>query len=122
MTGHDTTTTDEQVLDAIEDIIRGHVGADNPITSGEISERLGGYDHLDSTPRTREAIRALVHEREMPIAANGSGYFLISSAEELTDYLDSLQSREDKIADRRAAVRNAFAGSTVIRVTFDGDN
>ena len=98
----------ERTLDHIEAILRQRTGSDNAITSSELSDLLGDLDHHDSTPKTRAAIRQLVHERGIPIAASNKGYYYIETEEELQQYVDDLSGRIKGIADRRDAVMNAF--------------
>jgi hypothetical protein len=98
---------DSELRAQVRRVLAGRWGKSEAITSEEISNRLGGVDHLDSTPRTREAIRDLVVVEGMPIGACGDGYYLIETREELEECLSGLESRAMKILDRRAAINAA---------------
>lgn len=55
-------------------IIQEHVGADDPITSRELSDKLSNADEVGSFPETRSLIREIVVEDRIPIASSGNGY------------------------------------------------
>lgn len=88
--------------------MENHVGHLNPITSQELSERLGGIDSLDSTPNTRTLIRELTRQRNIPIAASPDGYFIITSKDELDSYMERLETRIEGIERRKDDVVMAF--------------
>lgn len=108
-------------MDAVEEVLEQHVGEAASITSGEISEKVGGMDTLDSTPNTRAVIRALVHRRGLPVVADTDGYYLVNTEEELTAYMDNLIQREKRIAERRTAVMAAAYASGRVSPTDEGE-
>lgn len=100
------TAPTEELREKVRSLLLDHKGSDDPITSREISEELG-LDEVESFPTTRGMIRDVIEEDEVPIAASGSGYFVIETEDELEDYLDSLNERMMNIAERRYLVRSA---------------
>ena len=91
------------------EILQDHRGKENAITSEELSDRLGGIDRLDSTPKTRmQLIRPLLVEHGYPVASWGGGYFLLSSEEEKEEYIAHLQDRIAGIEERIDSVEQAF--------------
>lgn len=108
----------DQVVDGIREEIEQHCGKSNPISSRTLSEKFD-IDEPNSFPKTREVIRYLVLDEDMPIAAGGKGYFLIETQEELNEYVARLASRENKIEERRIAVLRAAENSD--RLSSDED-
>lgn len=112
----------EQMLDAVEEILWRHVGEESAITSGEISDKLGNVDAVDSTPRTRGMIRELVFNREVPVVASTKGYYVVSSEDELDDYSANLANRAERIKDRRSAVVHAAYSSGMVDPTWGDES
>ena len=77
---------DSETLERVKEMILEHRGANDPITSREISERLE-KEEVGSFPETRALIRELVSEEEIPIAGSSNGYFVIETEEELKHYM-----------------------------------
>jgi hypothetical protein len=102
-----TEETDE-LREQIKAILLEHTGADDTISSREISNELG-IDEVESFPVTRGLIREIVEEDGVPIAGHSNGYFVIETEEELEDYIDTLDSRILKTAERKALVTRAAA-------------
>jgi 5-formaminoimidazole-4-carboxamide-1-beta-D-ribofuranosyl 5'-monophosphate synthetase len=96
----------DETVDGIRHEIEQHRGKDDQISSRTLSEQFG-INEPESFPRTREAIRHLVLDEKMPIAAGGNGYFFIETQEELNEYVGRLAGREDKIEQRRITVLRA---------------
>lgn len=105
-----TPAIDGDLLDALEALFsETAVGSDNPVSSGEIADRLGINDSSGHA-KTREAIRVLVEEREVPVAAGPKGYYRIDEPQEFYEYQQSLQQRIDGIEERRQLVADAWGG------------
>jgi len=107
------------LLDKLEDELRQHSGPDEAITSSELSELLDTADS-EGNPKTREAIRVLMEERRIPIAADNNGYYLIETSEQLEKYLDTLEARKNGIEQRRQLVTTAWLRSGASPVRTDG--
>lgn len=100
----------KEEIEEVREILKGHRGMDNAITSGEINERVGIEATDGSQPRTREAIKYLMFEENMVIGSHRTGYFLIESEEEMLDYIETLDSRIQGIMDRRKKVMDLYRG------------
>lgn len=95
-------------LDELENVLRAEaVGPDNAITSGELASSVGIAD-AEANPKTREAVRILVEERQVPVAATSQGYFLMTNQDHLETYLETLDGRIAGIQDRKQIVTEAF--------------
>ena len=90
----------------VKEILLDHRGANNAISSREISDRLN-KDEVGSFPETRMIIRDIMLEDQIPIASSNNGYYVIESEEELRDYVDQLESRILGMSERKFAVQRA---------------
>lgn len=109
----DDPSFDTDVLeDVFELVVESDV--DDPITSGEVSDRVGINDG-NGNPKTREVIRTLVEERNVPIAAGPNGYFFLESPDDLQHYLTGLDSRIAGIQERKRTVTEAWNRHTYRR-------
>lgn len=97
-------------LDALERILEDHVGPDDAITSGELSDRLD-VDDGEGNPATREGIRILCEERGLPVAAGPKGYYVLETEEQLDEYMETLEARKQGIEERMWLVRKAWRQS-----------
>lgn len=96
------------LLDALEEELQDHSGPEEAVSSSELAERITGED-TEANPKTREAIRVLVEERAMPIAASHRGYFLIENEQQLDEYLEQLRARKVGIETRIQLTTQAWA-------------
>jgi hypothetical protein len=96
----------ESARDRVKELLLEHRGADDPISSREISETLE-KDEVGSFPSTRMLIREIMLEDEIPIASGNQGYFVIETETELQSYLDQLENRILGISERKFAVQKA---------------
>lgn len=83
-----------------------HRGSDDPITAREINEVIQ-EDSVGSFPGTRQIIREIMIEDQIPIAAGNQGYYVIESEEELSEYINNLDERVLSIVGRKQAVLRA---------------
>lgn len=97
---------EDEAKDRVKELLLEHEGSDDPITSREINEEIN-LDNLGSFPSTRAVIRELVLEDQLPIAATSQGYFIIQDENELSEYVDQLESRVMNITERKFAVQRA---------------
>lgn len=104
----DVPEIDRDTLAAGAAILVEHTGKGDYITSEELSDRLGGLDTLDSTPKTRALIRRLTYEWGMSIAANSNGYYMMESEAELREYQAFLRKRALRTQQRIFAVAENF--------------
>jgi hypothetical protein len=101
------TRLDAEILDELEDVLRQHVGPSNAITSSELAAEAGIKDS-EANPATREAIRVLCEQRELPVAASARGYYLIEDRGQLEEYLENLDGRIAGIQQRKQLVAAAW--------------
>lgn len=107
MTDGGSDRVDGELLDRIQELMLDHQGPSNTISSGQIAEVLG-VDDADAQPKTREAIRVLSEEREVPIASTSQGYYLIQTQDHLNDYLENLDGRIAGIQKRKQTAIDAW--------------
>jgi ABC-type uncharacterized transport system ATPase subunit len=98
---------DDAVKERAKEILLDHRGADDPITSRELSERLTDADEVGSFPETRFLVRNIVLEDQIPVASTQNGYFVIEHEQELEEYVDNLEQRILGISERKFAVQRA---------------
>ncbi|WP_276255612.1 hypothetical protein [Halomontanus rarus] len=96
----------KKAQERVKEIILKHKGFDNAISSREINEEID-VDNVGSFPGTRQIIRTLIIDEEIPIASSGNGYYVVETEEELAEYLESLEGRMLSIADRKWAIQRA---------------
>lgn len=103
--------------DQIAEILRGCQGKRNAITVKNIAERLGVFNENGLTnPGTRFKIKEVIEEFNMPIGSCSRGYYLIETENELSSYIENLNSRIKGIKDRILKVKNAYKSRTIYRV------
>lgn len=95
--------------EVVKELLLAHHGSENPISAREINEVIE-VDTVGSFPRTRALVRELLFEEEIPVAGGGAGYYIVKTEDELTEYIESLDSRIGNIAERRVAIRRAAQG------------
>jgi len=98
----------------IKNILEAHQGRSNPVFSAAIAEELNLNDKA-STPLTRSLIKEAIIRFDLPVAAHGGGYYMITSREELKEYTANLRGRIRGIQGRIDAVSGAFERSQVIK-------
>ena len=96
----------DKARERVKEILLEHRGADDPISSREISEILDKRE-VGSFPETRMLIRDIMLEDQIPVASSNSGYYVIETEEELKDYVDQLESRILGMSERKYAVQRA---------------
>lgn len=102
---------DGALLDDLEELLADHRDPDNAISSGEIADRLG-IDDSRSNPRTQEAVKVLLEERELPIISNSNGYFVATAEAQIEEEIESLQSRIQGIQQRQQLIRDAWESNS----------
>jgi DNA-binding transcriptional ArsR family regulator len=81
-------------------LLTDHVGQDNAITQSQLSEATG------VTPSTlRSELRRLRQERNIPIANQRDGYYVIATDDELSDYVGHINS---EIQSKRQTIEHTL--------------
>lgn len=101
--------TDDEVVREAYRILREHRGRDDPITSQELSTRLGDLDSLDSTPTTRAVIREVLEEYKLPVVGSSDGYFVPYRRSEYQQAQARLTQRIEGIRERQSLLAEAWA-------------
>jgi hypothetical protein len=101
------------MLEQIRDMLMPHIGKKNPITSKEISKKIGVIED-DTHTKTRYLILQCAYEYGLPLAANSNGYFLIESAEEYEEYINNLDFRIAGIEERKRIITENFNRNSVL--------
>jgi|HubBroStandDraft_1064217.scaffolds.fasta_scaffold78925_4 hypothetical protein len=104
----------QDLVDRVHDILKEHVGENDPIHSQTIARLLNIGDEAAGTPSTRAVITQLLRQG-VAVGATPQGYFLIANGDELERYCADLQRRQDGIEARILAVRRAFVEGPVPR-------
>lgn len=84
-----------------------------PVTTRELAIDLGLREVNDTFPKIRQAIRVLINEG-WPIGASSEGYFLLTTAKDVQEYLNNLLQRQMGISKRIQAVYDAAIGRGII--------
>ncbi|WP_256289919.1 hypothetical protein [Halobellus inordinatus] len=82
-------------------------GRDDAITAAELADRVEIGDR-DGSPKTREAITALLFERGVPIRSGSVGYWICQSEAEAEEYRADLEGRIEGIEQRLVAFETAW--------------
>ena len=94
-------------LQAIKEILESHCGKHNQISAGVIGPQIGINE--DSTHvKTRGLILQTIKEFDLPIAASSQGYYLIKDANDLQEYVSSIDGRISEMENRKNLVQSAF--------------
>ena len=106
------TDYNDATLDALESDLRAATPSE-PVTSGELADRHFPDDG-SGNPKTRQAIKHLMRERQLPIIGVGRGYHVPTCNGDVAEAVQSLQGRIDGIKERqRLLVDNWAAWSGV---------
>ena len=112
----------QEIIERAYEIMR-YSTKEKPITSSELQRRLGLND-ADGDPNSRALIKVVIHRKYLPLAAGQSGYYVISTYEELRKYFSNLDTRAAKIIERKLLIGRAFKNSYPDQLpeeTYDDD-
>lgn len=96
-----------QAMLEIKRIMEQQRGKGNQISAGEIAKRLGLKEE-DTHVEPRQLILETIETHQVPIAAGGKGYYLLTNEEELSSYVKTLDNRIKKIERRKRNVIDIF--------------
>lgn len=99
-------TADEQL---VLEIIAGHRGRDNAVTTGFIASRTGYNIRL-----IRIIVKSLIENHHIPIAATTNtpyGYYIPQTVKEVVEYKRNLQARINSINSRLIAFEKSMKSS-----------
>lgn len=95
------------MIDKIKNILLEHQGKENRITSREIANILGIAED-DTHAKTRSLILESAKKYKLPLAANTTGYYLITNSKEYNDYIANLNSRIAGIEERKRIITENY--------------
>lgn len=84
----------------IKKILLEHRGKDNPITSKEISKKMG-FPMEDTQSVSRKAIWATAKEYNLPLISSNKGYFIANTDEEIAEYNENIKKRIEGMEETR---------------------
>ena len=79
----------------------------NTISAGEIAEMLG-YPVEGSHVKGRDLVKRCAKKYRVPVGGNASGYYIITTQEELDEYKSNLRSRAQKTLERGELMEEFF--------------
>lgn len=94
-------------LEIIKDLLVAHKGKDNQITAAEIA-RILRYNEDDTHAKTRALVKKSIKKHCLPVAGTENGYYYMTQRSDLDKYIDNLNGRIEKIAERRDMVIKNF--------------
>lgn len=85
-----------ELLPIIVKCLKRHIGAENTIASTKICERMRQYGYKIGGVRLRKIVNYIRVKGLVPcLVASGNGYYVATTAEEVDDYIHSLDGRID---------------------------
>lgn len=96
-------------LERIKTVLEKHLGKKNKIPSWQIAREVGIVD--DAThAETRAKILECARKYKLPLAANTTGYYLITCQAEYEEYISNLEGRIKGINERIEIIRRNYKG------------
>lgn len=86
-------------LEFVRKQLECHQGRNNSISAGDIAEMLG-YPVEGSHVKGRELVKRCSKKYRIPVGGNTSGYYIITTEDELNEYKANLHSRANKTLER----------------------
>lgn len=96
----------EEQYERVRELLLEHRGKGNEISSREINQQLE-MDNVGSFPQTRECIRDIMLNEQIPIIGGGNGYYVAETEEEVQDALETFESRILSITERKMLLQRA---------------
>jgi hypothetical protein len=85
----------------------------NPLTAGDLADKVGISEMSDTCPTTRGYIRSLIDDGYC-IGSSRKGYEMLTSGKEVQKYLNSLLKRQTAISVRIQKVYNAAEADGIL--------
>jgi len=110
----DVPSIDGETLDALQVYLESSaVGRENAVVSDELSDQIGVNDAHDTNPTVRDAVKALIYEREVPIASGPTGYYLAVTRENREREIESIRNKIGRLNARKMAFERAARNYSV---------
>ena len=94
-------------LEFVKKELEKHRGKGNTISAGEIAEMLG-YPVEGSHVKGRDLVKRCAKKYRIPVGGNTSGYYIITTQDELEQYKSNLRSRAQKTLERGELMEEFF--------------
>lgn len=94
-------------LEIIKELLITHKGETNQITASEIANILE-IDEDATHSKTRVLVKKCIKKFCLPVAGTENGYYYMTKRSDLDKYVNNLNGRIDKIAERRDMVIKNF--------------
>lgn len=94
-------------LEFVKMELEKHCGKRNTISAGEIAEMLG-YPVEGSHVKGRDLVKRCAKKYRIPVGGNTSGYYIITTQDELDEYRSNLRSRAQKTLERGELMEEFF--------------
>jgi len=111
----DTPSIDGETLDDLVAYLEANaVGRDNAVVSDVLADAIDEHDSHDTNPTVREAVKALLYEREVPVASGPTGYYLPASPDEREREVESIRQQIGQLNARKIAFEQAAEGYSLV--------
>lgn len=94
-------------LERVKKELIKHKGKGDTISAGEIAKMLG-YPVEGSHAKGRDLVKRCAKKHQIPVGGNTSGYYIITTPEELEEYKANLCSRAKKTLERGDLMQKFF--------------
>lgn len=94
-------------LERIKQELEKHYGSKNVMSAG-IIEDMFGYPKDDTHSNGRRLIKQCAEKYGIPLGSTNDGYYIMTTEEELDEYKANLDSRIEKIKDRKTLMENNY--------------
>lgn len=113
------TYTQEQ-YETVKELLLNHHGKGNEISSREINEAVE-LDNVGSFPQTRQLVKDIMYQEEIPIIGGGNGYYVAETEAEIASAIETFDSRITKNAERKLVLQRAARNWDTIEPHDDHD-
>lgn len=96
----------QEEYETVKNLLLEHRGRGNEISSREINDAVG-LDDIGSFPQTRQLVRDIIEEEQIPVIGGGNGFYVAETEEEVASALSTLDSRITSTAKRKMLLQRA---------------
>jgi len=103
------TDLDGDALDALQTHLEANaVGRDNAIVSDDLADVIDEQDAHDTNPSVREACRALLAERGVPVQGGPTGFYIVQPGAEAEAAIESIREQIGALNTRKIHLEDAL--------------
>lgn len=96
----------EEEYETVKSLLLEHRGRGNEISSRELNDVVE-LDNVDSFPQTRQLVRDIIEDEQIPVIGGGRGFYVAETEEEIASALSTLDSRITNTAERKMLLERA---------------